>query len=95
MAWNGVNSTIIGHNQNTHHNASTSSGSTIINTGTNNQNNAASELSIESNLHPLYLHNNDHPGLVLISKKLLGFENYNPWKRSMKIALSAKKSCPL
>lgn len=46
--------------------------------------------SIDSNAHPLYLHNNDHPGLVLIGKKLIGTDNFGPWKRSMQIALSAK-----
>lgn len=48
------------------------------------------EISIESNLHPLYLQNIDHPGLVLISKKLTGTNNFGPWKRSITIALSAK-----
>lgn len=41
-----------------------------------NQNDASSpncrSISIESNSHPLYVHNNDHPGLVLIAKKLTG-----------------------
>ncbi|XP_074364303.1 uncharacterized protein LOC141705124 [Apium graveolens] len=46
--------------------------------------------SVDSNAHPLYLHNNDQPGMVLISKKLLGSENFASWKRSMQIALSAK-----
>ncbi|XP_074362173.1 uncharacterized protein LOC141702369 [Apium graveolens] len=45
---------------------------------------------IDSNLHPLYMHNNDQPGMILISKKLLGSENYVSWKCSMQIALSAK-----
>ncbi|XP_071709203.1 uncharacterized protein [Rutidosis leptorrhynchoides] len=40
--------------------------------------------------HPLYLHQNDNPGLVLISKKLIGSDNYGSWKRSMMIALNAK-----
>ncbi|GKF10657.1 cysteine-rich receptor-like protein kinase 8 [Tanacetum coccineum] len=40
--------------------------------------------------HPLYLHQNDHPGLVLISKKPTGSDNYGSWKRSMMIALNAK-----
>lgn len=47
-------------------------------------------LSIDSNFHPLFLHNNDQPGMVLISKKLLGSENYSTWKRSIQIALSAQ-----
>ncbi|GKE09155.1 cysteine-rich receptor-like protein kinase 8 [Tanacetum coccineum] len=44
---------------------------------------------INSN-HPLYLHQTDHPGLILISKKLTGFDNYSSWKRSLMIALNAK-----
>lgn len=50
----------------------------------------SSSSGIEFNSHPLYLHNNDQPGMVLISKKLIGTENYAPWKRSIQIALSAK-----
>lgn len=34
---------------------------------------------IDNNMHPLFLHNNDHPGLFLISKKFLGPDNYTPW----------------
>ncbi|XP_074326753.1 uncharacterized protein LOC141664697 [Apium graveolens] len=45
---------------------------------------------IDTNAHPLFLHNNDQPGMVLISKKLTGSENYASWKRSLQIALSAK-----
>ena len=40
--------------------------------------------------HSLYLHPNDHPGLILISKKLTGSDNYSTWNRSMMIALNAK-----
>ncbi|GKB52457.1 cysteine-rich receptor-like protein kinase 8, partial [Tanacetum coccineum] len=40
--------------------------------------------------HPLFLHQNDHPGLILISKKLIGSDNYSSWRRSMTIALNAK-----
>ncbi|XP_017256394.1 uncharacterized protein LOC135147298 [Daucus carota subsp. sativus] len=50
---------------------------------------------ITSNGHPLYLQNVDHPGLVLISKKLTGTENFGPWKRSLSIALSAKNKLGL
>nr|GEX58362.1 cysteine-rich RLK (receptor-like protein kinase) 8 [Tanacetum cinerariifolium] len=32
--------------------------------------------------HPLYLHPNDHHGLILISKKLTGSDNYSTWKRT-------------
>lgn len=48
------------------------------------------ELQITSNMHPLYLQNIYHPGLILISKKLTGTENFGPWKRSISIALSVK-----
>ncbi|GJV29662.1 cysteine-rich receptor-like protein kinase 8 [Tanacetum coccineum] len=44
---------------------------------------------INSN-HPLYLHQTNHPGLILISKKLIGSDNYSSWKRSHMIALNAK-----
>ncbi|GJT76632.1 cysteine-rich receptor-like protein kinase 8 [Tanacetum coccineum] len=40
--------------------------------------------------HPLFLHQTDHPGLLLISKKLTGSDNYGSWKRSMMIALNDK-----
>nr|GEW39485.1 cysteine-rich RLK (receptor-like protein kinase) 8 [Tanacetum cinerariifolium] len=40
--------------------------------------------------HPLYLHQNDHPWLLLISIKLNGSDNYSSWKRSIMIALNAK-----
>lgn len=48
------------------------------------------QVAVTSNMHPLYLQNIDHPGLVLIAKKLTGTENFGPWKRSITIALSAK-----
>ncbi|GJT22210.1 7-deoxyloganetin glucosyltransferase-like protein [Tanacetum coccineum] len=50
---------------------------------------------INSVHHPLYFHQNDHPGLVLISKKLTGSENYNTWRRSMMIALDARNKLKL
>ncbi|GKB20576.1 cysteine-rich receptor-like protein kinase 8 [Tanacetum coccineum] len=50
---------------------------------------------INSPHHPLYFHPNDHPGLLLIAKKLNGFDNYETWKRSMLIALSAKNKLKL
>ncbi|XP_071708394.1 uncharacterized protein [Rutidosis leptorrhynchoides] len=48
------------------------------------------EEDLNSPNHPLYLHQNDHPGLILISKKLTGSDNYSSWRRSMMIALNAK-----
>lgn len=45
---------------------------------------------IDNNSHPLFLHNHDHPCLVLIAKKLVGPDNYAPWSRSMQIALNAR-----
>jgi hypothetical protein len=38
---------------------------------------------------PLLLHHSDHPGLLLVSKRL-NCDNYNSWHRAMKISLSAK-----
>lgn len=60
------------------------------NNNTEQSNSVFESVSIDSNNQLLFLHNNDHPGLVLISKKLTGTENFGPWKRSMQIALSAK-----
>nr|GEZ83313.1 reverse transcriptase, RNA-dependent DNA polymerase, Gag-polypeptide of LTR copia-type [Tanacetum cinerariifolium] len=45
---------------------------------------------VNSPNHPLFLHQQDHSGLVLISKKLTRSGNYGSWKRSMMIALNAK-----
>lgn len=39
--------------------------------------------------HPLYLHPSDHPGQVLVTQTLTG-DNFNQWRRSMTLALSAK-----
>lgn len=50
---------------------------------------------VTSLLHPLYFHPNGHPGMILISRKLTGSENYGTWKRSMLIALSAKNKVKL
>ena len=47
------------------------------------------------NTHPLYLHNHDHPCLILIAKKLTGPDNYAPWSRSMRIALNARNKFSL
>lgn len=46
--------------------------------------------SVDNNSDPLYLHNNDQPGMVLICKKLTGIENHVSWKKFMQFALSAK-----
>nr|GEU32354.1 reverse transcriptase domain-containing protein [Tanacetum cinerariifolium] len=59
----------------------------------NSNNNNADD--INSIHHPLYFHHNDHPGLILISKKLTGSENYSTWKRSMMIALNARNKLKL
>lgn len=62
------------------------------NNNQNRQNQSRTEdiAVIESNRHPLFLHNNDHPGMILTSKKLTNADNFAPWKRSLKIVLSAK-----
>nr|XP_017225246.1 PREDICTED: uncharacterized protein LOC108201479 [Daucus carota subsp. sativus] len=39
--------------------------------------------------HPIYLHPSDHPGLNLVTIVLNG-DNFNEWKRSVTLALSAK-----
>ena len=54
-----------------------------------NSQNSTNNDEITSN-HSLFLHQTDHPGLVLISKKLTGSDNYSSWKRSLTIALNAK-----
>lgn len=66
------------------------------NTGTGNLDDENQEqVAVTSNMHPLYLQNIDHPGLVLIAKKLTGTETFGPWKRSITIALSAKNKLGL
>lgn len=45
-------------------------------------------VTLESS-HSLYLHPSDHPGQVLVSTSLTR-DNFNEWKRSMSLALSAK-----
>ncbi|GKF42275.1 cysteine-rich receptor-like protein kinase 8 [Tanacetum coccineum] len=50
---------------------------------------------INSVHHPLYFHPQDHPGMILISKKFTCSENYSTWKRSMMIALSARNKLKL
>jgi hypothetical protein len=45
--------------------------------------------------HPLYFHPQDHPGMILISKRLIGSENYSSWQRSMMIALNARNKLKL
>ena len=43
-----------------------------------------------NSIHSMFLHNSDHPGMVLITAPLTG-SNYLTWSRSMKIALIAKQ----
>ena len=38
---------------------------------------------------PFFLHNGDHPGLILVSHHLIG-SNYNTWSRVMAMALTMK-----
>ncbi|KAL2902864.1 Retrovirus-related Pol polyprotein from transposon TNT 1-94 [Bienertia sinuspersici] len=49
-------------------------------------NNSSSNIDTSS---PLYLHPNE--GNLVISEKLQGISNFRPWKRSMEIALGAKR----
>ncbi|GJZ38513.1 cysteine-rich receptor-like protein kinase 8 [Tanacetum coccineum] len=67
----------------------------VGNPSTNNSQTSPITKDINSVHHPLYFHQNDHPGLVLISKKLIGSENYSSWKRSMMIALNARNKLKL
>lgn len=57
----------------------------VINTSVSSYNTTV----VDNNSHPLFIHNNDHPRLVLIPKKLVGLDSYAPWSRSMQIALNA------
>ncbi|XP_075106767.1 uncharacterized protein LOC142179790 [Nicotiana tabacum] len=41
--------------------------------------------------HPLFVHPSDTPSSILIPVKLTGSENYGLWRRSMRIALQAKR----
>uniref|UniRef100_A0A803P5H6 Retrotransposon Copia-like N-terminal domain-containing protein n=1 Tax=Cannabis sativa TaxID=3483 RepID=A0A803P5H6_CANSA len=41
--------------------------------------------------NPYFLSNGDNPGAVLVPKILTGSENYSTWRRSMMIALVARK----
>lgn len=41
--------------------------------------------------HPFYLHPSDTPGSVLVPVHLKGSQNYGLWRRSMKLALQAKR----
>ncbi|KAL6348402.1 hypothetical protein AAG906_005710 [Vitis piasezkii] len=45
--------------------------------------------SMEDSTSPYFLHNSDHPGIVLISHHLIG-ANYNTWSRAMVLTLTAK-----
>ncbi|KAL6206049.1 hypothetical protein ACLB2K_023300 [Fragaria x ananassa] len=45
--------------------------------------------SNDESANPFFLHHSDHPGLVLVSKRLNG-DNYTSWCRVMRISLSAK-----
>lgn len=47
-----------------------------------------SSITLDSS-HPLYLHPSDNPGQILVATPLNG-DNFNEWRRSMSLALSAK-----
>nr|XP_011463599.1 PREDICTED: uncharacterized protein LOC105351318 [Fragaria vesca subsp. vesca] len=51
--------------------------------------NSGSSSSVDESTNPLFLHHSNHPGLLLVSKKLTS-DNYNSWCRAMPISLSAK-----
>lgn len=46
------------------------------------------ETSVDAS-DPIILHHSDHPGMILVSKQLEGY-NYGQWSRAMLISLSAK-----
>nr|CAD1834607.1 unnamed protein product [Ananas comosus var. bracteatus] len=54
----------------------------------NKSENETPETSIDDS-DPLVLHHSDHPGMMLVSKPLEGY-NYGQWSRAMRISLSAK-----
>ena len=39
--------------------------------------------------NPFIIHSSNNPGIALVSHPLTG-ENYNPWKKAMRIALHVK-----
>ncbi|XP_075103486.1 uncharacterized protein LOC142178062 [Nicotiana tabacum] len=41
--------------------------------------------------HPLFFHPSDTPSSILIPIELIGSEDYGLWRRSMRIALQAKR----
>ncbi|GKA97177.1 cysteine-rich receptor-like protein kinase 8 [Tanacetum coccineum] len=67
----------------------------INDSSSSNTNNTDSIDDINSINHPLFFHPQDHPGMIRISKKLTGSNNYTIWKRSMMIALSARNKVKL
>ncbi|GJZ45031.1 cysteine-rich receptor-like protein kinase 8 [Tanacetum coccineum] len=64
-------------------------GTSLTNSNTTNNSNNTTTEEITSN-RQLFLHQTDHPGLLLISKKLTSSDNYMSWKRSIMIPLNAK-----
>lgn len=61
----------------------------MTNTDSNSSGLLNDRSAIDDQLSPYYLHHSDNPGLVLVSKDLIG-DNYASWSRAMLIALSAK-----
>nr|GEV72648.1 reverse transcriptase, RNA-dependent DNA polymerase, Gag-polypeptide of LTR copia-type [Tanacetum cinerariifolium] len=61
----------------------------------NTNTSTANDDDTNSSNHPLFLHQNDHSGLILISKKLTGSDNYGSWKRSTMRVLNAKNKLKL
>ena len=50
---------------------------------------SSNPLPMEDSSSPFYLHNGDHPGLILVSHHLSG-SNYNNWSRVMMMGLTTK-----
>ncbi|GJW85346.1 cysteine-rich receptor-like protein kinase 8 [Tanacetum coccineum] len=64
-------------------------------TNNSSQSNTSNTGDINSIYHPLHFRQNDHPGLILNSKKLTRSKKYSTWKRSMMITLNARNKIKL
>ncbi|KAG2244995.1 hypothetical protein Bca52824_093181 [Brassica carinata] len=40
--------------------------------------------------NPYYLHNSDHPGLILVSDRLTTAAEFHSWRRSVRMALNVR-----
>ena len=49
-----------------------------------------SRYQADQNDNPYYLHNTDHPGLVLVSDRLTTASEFHSWRRSIRMALNVR-----